>query len=260
MQSGAQTGAYNMALDDLLLDTVMGLPEPTLIVRTYEWDTPTLSLGAHQPERDIGRLLKLYMRSGQMPELVKRPTGGRAILHGEDISFSFVTNESRLLQMPLKASYDTMTQWVMAALAALNISVQSSEETSGKVYLRSPVCFETQTPSDLLSETGEKLVGCAQFRRHTGLLQHGAAFIKPYLDLASNQPENFTQALFDAVADAYVADAYKDQLQPMPIERLMTDTFASRLDLLVSTYASESAGILERASTTVGSQLLPASC
>lgn len=248
IQSGLRSGAYNMALDEALLEYCRAQREPLLIVRTYGWDQPTLSLGVNQAERDVAALLKLYGDiNGMRPALVRRPTGGRAILHGADTSFSFASNDPALLRSSLKASYAALTGHVRRALVSLGLSVTTAREAGDRDYLRSPVCFETHTASDLIAENGQKLAGSAQLRRSGGLLQHGAAFLAPY-----GIPEPaLAEALFAAVAEAHrQPDVPAFPMAVLDAERLR----------LEAAYSQESGEILERASTTSGSHLAPASC
>jgi lipoate-protein ligase A len=137
IESGFQSGAYNMALDEALLEWVRLQAECTLIVRTYQWECPTLSLGVNQPTRDVQALLALYGKpAGQTAcDIVRRPTGGRAILHGEDISFAFVTNAPNLLQCSLKASYATFSGLVRQALQGLGVAASPGVQAQSKDYL-----------------------------------------------------------------------------------------------------------------------------
>ncbi len=207
LDSGSQSGAYNMGLDEQLLEWARSKPPESqkrsdppvvLIVRTYQWEKPTLSLGANQPEKDLPALLKLYQprHSASALEVVRRPTGGRAILHGEDVSFSFVTNIPFVLKLSLAQSYSLLTDWVQQTLSQCGLEVYSGVTQSEREYLRSAICFETHTPSDLVEKrSGMKVVGSAQLRREGGILQHGAAFLKPF----GIQPDSFSQALFSTV-------------------------------------------------------------
>ena len=266
IESGFQSGAFNMALDEALLEysrSSLGLlsgstahaPQglPFLIVRTYCWKRPTLSLGVNQPEKDVASLLRLYSLNGATPDIVRRPTGGRAILHGEDFSFSFVTNAPEITRLPLKDAYCLLTTWVRSALETLEVPIATAcapaEQAGDKDYLRSPVCFETQTASDLMADNGQKLAGSAQLRRAGGLLQHGAAFLKPY----GVTPHEFTEALFTAVAAHYGRQS-QGILPSFEVRRLDRE-----LTQLKADYIRESGAILESASTTSGSHLEPAS-
>ncbi|MBY0450946.1 MAG: hypothetical protein K2X01_10015 [Cyanobacteria bacterium] len=207
LESGAQSGAYNMALDEQLLEWARSKPPDSqqtsgspaiLIVRTYQWEKPTLSLGVNQSDKELPALLKLYqpIQSGSDLEVVRRPTGGRAILHGEDVSFSFITNIPLVLKLSLAQSYTLLTDWVQQALAQCGLDAYSGITQNEREYLRSAICFETHTPSDLVErQSGMKVVGSAQLRREGGILQHGAAFLNPF----GIQPCQFSQALFSTV-------------------------------------------------------------
>jgi lipoate-protein ligase A len=246
IESGFQSGVYNMALDEALLEWVRLESQPTLIVRTYQWEVPTLSLGVNQAVRDIQTLLAVYGKNQQVQNIVRRPTGGRAILHGEDISFSFITNNPSVLKQSLNDSYQTFSELIQQTLQSLNIAVQQSHQAQGKDYLRSPVCFETLTPSDLLADNGQKLAGSAQLRRFGGLLQHGAAFLNAY-DIAA---ECFSRQLFETTA-AYAQSC----LNPFPLELIQVQH-----EQLQTAYLNASTEIWASASTTSGSHLVPASC
>jgi lipoate---protein ligase len=239
------SGAEQMALDEALLEWIRAVAEPSLIVRTYTWTVPTLSLGVHQPAKDYPALARAYQHLAEA--IVRRPTGGRAILHGKDVSFAFITNDPGLLHQNLSDSYAFFTKFVQTALMQSGIPVTETAEAEGIDYLRSPACFNTHTPSDLKDIQGRKICGSAQLRRQNGILQHGAAFLTDYG--LSQAP--FTQALFRAVA------AYYDQadLVAFPIE--LIDTHWQQL---TEDYIRESADIWASFSTSMGSHLEPASC
>lgn len=246
-------GIQNMALDDWLLDWAGTQSQPVLILRTYTWRQPTLSLGVHQPLRDLPRLVEHYQQV--QPDLlehlaiVQRPTGGRAILHGRDVSFSFVTNSNVLLKQSLKDSYCLFSGWITHTLQDLSVPVQCSTETDGKAYLRSAVCFETQTPSDLLDTTGKKIVGSAQLRRANGILQHGAVFVAGY----GCTTEAFHQQLVQTVTQAIrkTAEPFPEAWETQPSFMAVQNRYAD--------YSRESAGSLASVSTIIGSHLDPAS-
>ncbi|MBY0403890.1 MAG: hypothetical protein K2X66_08320, partial [Cyanobacteria bacterium] len=176
------SGIYQMAMDELLLDFVREHPQPIFIIRTYQWNTPTLSLGVHQSDRDLNALIQKFcpQQKAESLQWVRRPTGGRAILHGEDISFAFISNEPKRLQHSLKQSYQDFTSFIEKTLAQLGIDLHPATPKSANQYASAASCFETQTPSDLLNAKGQKLCGSAQLRRAGGILQHGSTFLKPY--------------------------------------------------------------------------------
>lgn len=250
IESGPRSGTYNMALDEALLETLRKSPEPLLIVRTYQWEVPTLSLGVNQAVRDIDFLLSFYGGKQHVRHVVRRPTGGRAILHGEDISFSFVTNQPDILRQPLKEAYALFAGIVRSAMRRLDLPVRNDSEAGDRDYVRSPICFETHTASDLLNSQGDKLAGSAQLRRAGGLLQHGAAFLKPY----GISSAAFHHALTDSAGEAFSQRTEALELTPFDLKSI-----EALLCGLESDYRKSSGEILASASTTAGSHLAPAS-
>lgn len=238
-----------MSLDEALLETVRLEPQPVLIVRTYQWETQTLSLGANQQVKGLHFLLSLYGGDAQTTSVVRRPTGGRAIMHGQDISFAFITNDPLVLRQSLKHAYALYAALVQSSLNSLALETRFADSDDSKAYIRSPACFETHTPSDLLDRQGKKLMGSAQLRRSGGLLQHGAAFLEPW----GVSEETFSHALFDAVKSRFVQGSITDY----PAEALKTiEPLRLKLE---SDYIRASEVILDKASTTTGSHLEPAS-
>lgn len=248
LQSGIQSGVENMALDEALLERVRALAEPALVMRTYCWDRPTLSLGVNQRVLDVQTLLKLYGQGQAVQAVVRRPTGGRAILHGEDISYAFITNAPEMLKKSLKDSYTVYADLIRKAFRQLQVSTRFSGQTDNREYLRSPVCFETHTPSDLLDRAGQKISGGAQLRRSGGILQHGAAFLKAY--------EIEEIRLFQALCQVIEAE-FQQPVTVWTADRVQAEL--PGLDALREAYRKESMQIWANASTTSGSHLEPAS-
>jgi lipoate-protein ligase A len=237
-----------MALDEGLLEWVRTQSSPVLVLRTYGWQTPTLSLGVHQKVRDIHFLLNFYGKDQSLSAVVRRPTGGRAILHGHDISYAFITNAPEILRLSLKASYSIYAGITQRAFEQLGIQTCVADSAGGRDYLRSPVCFETHTPWDLVSVKGQKISGSAQLRRSGGLLQHGAAFLAGY----QIEEPLFFEALCQVVAERF--QLLVTTISPLEAQALVPDWLA-----LQAAYRKSSLEILESASTTKGSHLVPAS-
>lgn len=164
------SGAWNMAVDDALLDGARkGSSPPTL--RLYDWAPPTLSLGLAQPLADVD--LERVNANGW--GLVRRPTGGRAILHIDELTYSVIgaSDEPRLAGGVLE-SYKRISAALMRALQLLGLRVQQQPSSMlGTDTDAGPVCFEV--PSDYeITLGGKKLIGSAQARRKGGMLQHGS--------------------------------------------------------------------------------------
>lgn len=172
-------GPWNMAVDEAILQAIgRGEVPPTL--RLYAWSPACLSLGYAQPVGDVD--LTLLRQHGW--DLVRRPTGGRAILHIDELTYSVTgpQNEPRLAGSVLE-SYRTLSQALLRALHLLSIPAQAMEKplaldpgtpngTENNADIN-PVCFEVPSNYEITIH-GKKLVGSAQARRKQGVLQHGS--------------------------------------------------------------------------------------
>ena len=162
-------GAWNMAVDEAILEAVgRGDSLPTL--RLYAWQPACLSLGYAQPLSDVD-LPRLKARGW---ELVRRPTGGRAVLHTDEITYSVIAppDEPRVAGTVLE-SYGRLAAALVQALRLLDLPVEIQEKAVSMNQAPNPVCFEVPSTSEI-TVRGKKLVGSAQARRKEGILQHGA--------------------------------------------------------------------------------------
>jgi lipoyl(octanoyl) transferase len=163
------SGAWNMALDEALLESSGAhVSLPTL--RFYSWEPPCLSLGYAQPssDADLAKLKKLGWN------MVRRPTGGRAILHTDELTYSITASvDEPLVQGSILESYRRLSQALLAGLKNLGIHALAIPKKDGLNPSKKPVCFES--PSDYeITVKGKKIIGSAQARRLNGVLQHGA--------------------------------------------------------------------------------------
>ena len=169
------SGAWNMAVDEVMLDGVAaGNAPPTL--RFYQWAPPCLSLGYFQPfgvvDVDGCRALGV--------DLVRRPTGGRAILHDRELTYS-VALPARLLgdDGGVLPSYHRLSLALEVGLNRLGAPVARAPGSAVQpAPAHGPVCFDRPSAHEILLD-GRKLVGSAQVRRATALLQHGSILIEP---------------------------------------------------------------------------------
>jgi lipoate-protein ligase A len=166
IQNTSAPGAWNMAIDEAILEASgSGKVPPTL--RLYAWDPPCLSLGYAQPYADVD-IPRLHERGWQV---VRRPTGGRAILHTDELTYSVCGpgSEPRLSGSVLE-SYRTLSAGLLAALHLLDIPAESRSSALSQSH--GPVCFEVPSNYEI-TVGGRKLIGSAQARRKEGVLQHG---------------------------------------------------------------------------------------
>ena len=169
------TGAEHMAIDSWLLDQhVKGL-QPSCL-RFYTWRSPTLSLGYHQ-QQFPAHWNNLHWQ-GQPIELVRRPTGGRAVLHQGDLTYALVTSG---LKGSRREVYRQLCQFLIEGWQALGVKLSFGE--AGRGYIHNPNCFGTATAADLVMESGYKLIGSAQVYRDGCVLQHGSMRLQPDSEL-----------------------------------------------------------------------------
>jgi len=168
------SGARNMAVDEaILLANAGGSAPPTL--RFFGWTPPCLSLGYAQSgaDADRERLRALGV------DLVRRPTGGRAILHTDELTYSVIApmDEPRVLGGVVE-SYQHLSAGLRQGLERLGLTVRADKEytTAEAGTAKGPVCFEVPSNYEItvgLGDRPRKLLGSAQVRKQGVVLQHG---------------------------------------------------------------------------------------
>ncbi len=161
-------GAWNMAVDEAIAAHAgRGDVPPTL--RFYQWEPACVSLGRHQPLADID----LARCAGLGYELVRRPTGGRAILHTDELTYSVAGPQGDpILAGAVLDSYLRLSQGLLAGLEQLGLRVAKAPPANRASADAGPVCFEVPSAYEIVAG-GKKLVGSAQSRRQGWVLQHG---------------------------------------------------------------------------------------
>jgi lipoate-protein ligase A len=162
LQSGASDYAFNMAMDEALLEAVPRLGQPVL--RFYSWTDPAASFGYFQKYAEIERLTLLR-------PLVRRPTGGGLVPHDADWTYSLVFPPGDAWYL-LSAtdSYRRVHEWIQAAFARLSIA---TELAPSSLKTQAGQCFMGWEKSDVLWR-GQKVAGAAQRRTRDGLLIQGS--------------------------------------------------------------------------------------
>jgi lipoate-protein ligase A len=157
-----------MAMDEAIATVVKkGNSPPTL--RLYEWDIPSVSIGYFQRMRDINID---YCRERGIP-IVRRPTGGRAILHDHEITYSFsVKTEDGLFSKGLLDSYEKISKAFGLALSKIGLASELKLRREPHRN-RSPLCFQSTSYGEI-TVNNRKVIGSAQKRWSDGLLQQGS--------------------------------------------------------------------------------------
>jgi lipoate-protein ligase A len=172
LDTGAATGAANMALDAALLENPSAAGAPA--VRVYAWSPPCISLGIHQRETaiDFGRCRERGV------DVVRRPTGGRAVLHADEITYAVVIPRgSGWFRVPRHELYRTISEAVRLGLESLGLPARCARRRPPPPSPADPSasldCFSAAARWEVLVD-GRKIVGSAQRIRPEGLLQHGS--------------------------------------------------------------------------------------
>ena len=170
---GALDGAANMAIDAALLDEVENTPSPKTIVRFYQWQRPTISLGRNQQiETAVDRAF--CDESGV--DIVHRPTGGRAVLHDDELTYAVASNDNSCFGDTIYANYKSVSEALRDGFHRLGVPAVLAPETRRTPTQRAGVdlpCFISPSRYEL-TVGGRKIVGSAQRRLRRGFLQHGS--------------------------------------------------------------------------------------
>ena len=162
-------GAWNMAVDESILEYI-GRGESLPTLRLYAWEPTCLSLGHSQPFSDVD-VERLKERGW---EVVRRATGGRAILHTDELTYSVIApNDEPRVEGGVLESYNRLAQALLFAVKNLNMSVEMKEGKTFGNGTPNPICFEVPSTYEITVD-GKKLIGSAQARKKEGVLQHGS--------------------------------------------------------------------------------------
>ena len=158
-----------MALDERLMSAARA--GDCWIVRVYGWATPTVSFGKYQA---AAKAYSPDAMRARCIDVVRRPTGGRAILHHREITYSVAAPLERAGE--LRQTYSTINLLLLAALRRMGVSARLSSTGPRGIALGMIPCFDHPSDGELVVGT-QKLVGSAQWRSHDALLQHGSILL-----------------------------------------------------------------------------------
>lgn len=169
VDTGARTGAENMALDEAIMEAVAaGDAAPTL--RLYQWAPPCLSLGKRQPLDGVD----LAACRADDVDVVRRATGGWSILHTDELTYSIALRpDDPRVSGAILDTYRTLSEGLIHGLRLLGANAEMNPVIPGGAQNTSAACFEV--PSAYEITLGErKLIGSAQTRPAGKVLQHGS--------------------------------------------------------------------------------------
>ena len=184
ISDGPHSGAFNMALDDTLLRRVSNATaQPTTYLRFYRWIRPTLSIGLSQK---VAKVVNLDFCHQNKIDIVRRPTGGKAVLHDQELTYAVISNDRSIFPLnDIGATYQCIAKGLSQGLRKIGLK---TEIANGEPRPHRQNSLKCQTACFALVNhfevtcRGRKLVGSAQRRTQRGILQHGSIL----LEFASN--------------------------------------------------------------------------
>jgi len=163
-------GPEQMALDVLLLENSLNAAQPVPSLRFYSWQGPWLSLGFHQ--HSVPEHWQALAEAGHL-QMVRRPSGGGAVLHGSGLTYALVWPEP-----PRKRhqAYEQTCRWLMHGFEELGLPLGFGQQPCRSI---ADNCFAASSVADLVDLHGQKRIGSAQLWRKGQLLQHGEILLDP---------------------------------------------------------------------------------
>ncbi|MFD2168710.1 lipoate--protein ligase family protein [Tumebacillus lipolyticus] len=178
LNTGFSGPAWNMAVDEAILNAhSRGLVPPT--IRFFGWDPPTLSIGYFQRS---AKEVDFEALQAKGLGFVRRPTGGRAVLHDQELTYSVIVSESHpMMPSSINESYRILSMGLLEGFRELGfraemVSLADEEEKKKYESMGSAACFDSPSWYELVVE-GRKVVGSAQVRQLHTILQHGSILL-----------------------------------------------------------------------------------
>lgn len=219
-----------MAIDRWLFQQhVAGNCLPTL--RFYTWNPVAISLGYHQ--RHYPEFWQDLQWQGRAIDLVRRPTGGRAVLHQGDLTYMVVTSG---LSGTRSQTYQYLCSFLIAGWRALGVNLYYGK--AGRGYIKQASCFSSATTADLVTESGYKFIGSAQYRQGNAILQHGTIALsrnrelyrQVFGELPTGSPSKdrwhlplIIEALETAARDCWAIESICEPLNTFEWEKISTN-------------------------------------
>ena len=193
----ARSGAWNMAIDETLLVVCGKNRQPVL--RFYTWEPPAVTIGRHQRMQNA---VSLEACRKNNIEVIRRITGGRAVLHHHELTYCVIVPEEHLPQpVTVAQSYKLIADCLVKGLRRFGINAEATlpETMIGRKNSSVTSCFETLSVYEI-NIGGKKLAGSAQARKNGIILQHGSLLldmdIELYMLLFGKMKENRFTTLY----------------------------------------------------------------
>jgi lipoate---protein ligase len=211
-------GIQQMQIDRWLFQEHLTALQPP-VLRFYQWSPAAISVGYHQ--RRYPEAWSDLRYQDRPLDLVRRPSGGRAVLHQGDLTYALISSSEIMGRVEL---YHHLCQFLILGWQRLGVNLTYGDR--GRDYREQANCFATATGADLVTKEGYKLIGSAQLRREKATLQHGSMRLNPDRELWSQvfneellvspvaqwNPADVIESLIAAAAEVLAIDW---QIQPL---------------------------------------------
>ncbi len=161
------SGAWNMSVDEALMESA-GVSGAAAVIRLYSFQAPTLSVGRFQPTAGV---FDFELMERDNVAFVRRPSGGQAVLHSNELTYSLTIGKHSLHHFGKRSVYRFIVPILLGGLAGLAIS---GKETAGGTISGDPDCFAATGVYEIDGIDDKKLIGSAQMVSRTSVLQHGS--------------------------------------------------------------------------------------
>lgn len=223
----------NMAIDEAIFrESQRGDSPPTL--RFYSWSPPSISLGYFQETRKEVNIEACRARS---VDVVRRPTGGKAVLHEDDLTYALIASEHNpLFPSDILGTYKVISRCIARGLSELGIEAEM--EDSGRSYRDDSLktaCFSAPSRYELLAGK-KKICGSAQLRSKGIFLQHGSILLDfdPAKTCTLLLPEEGNRSRQTEKLRSSVTSIYEQVGAPVPVEdicHIMKKSFEKVLNI-----------------------------
>jgi lipoate-protein ligase A len=210
-----------MARDTALLARAARTGETVFSV--YSWSKPTLSFGRHQPAAGHYDPERIHAAS---VDVVRRPTGGRAILHHREVTYSVT---APLDDERLRATYTRINDILIDGLARLGVPATIAAPAGRAPSPGTRPCFELPSEGEVIVE-GKKLVGSAQWRDENALLQHGSILVEDDQSLLSSLSIDGRDETDNVIAPATLSEILGRSPQTSEVASALFEAVRSRED------------------------------
>ena len=233
LNTGYNTGNFNMKFD---IELAENIKKHTVVFRLYKWNPYCISLGANQNIVNIDK--SKTDRKGI--DVVKRPTGGRAILHSEELTYSTIIPITSSISA--KKIYYHINIALKKGLELYNPKLSKIEIESNQVHFsefykedKSAICFAISAKNELKFD-GKKLVGSAQRKLGNCILQHGSILCGPnhlriidYLNLPGDKAKKIEKEIENTTTD--LQSILNEEIDYIELEKAMIDGFKTYFNL-----------------------------